>query len=41
MASALDLVDTIVIVILENRSFGHMLGYRCRCKNPVASHEGH
>jgi phospholipase C len=27
MASALDRIDTIVVVILENRSFDHMLGY--------------
>lgn len=27
MASALDLIDTFVIVIMENRSFDHMLGY--------------
>ncbi|MGH7096269.1 MAG: alkaline phosphatase family protein [Stellaceae bacterium] len=27
MASPLDLIDTVVIVILENRSFDHMLGY--------------
>ncbi|HJU20344.1 MAG TPA: alkaline phosphatase family protein [Stellaceae bacterium] len=27
MASPLDLIDTVVVVILENRSFDHMLGY--------------
>jgi phospholipase C len=27
MPSALDLVETIVVVIMENRSFDHMLGY--------------
>ena len=27
MAAELDLIDTIVVVILENRSFDHMLGY--------------
>jgi phospholipase C len=27
MPAPLDLIDTIVIVILENRSFDHMLGY--------------
>ena|SRR6266478_3773891 len=25
--SALDLIDTIVVLIMENRSFDHMLGY--------------
>jgi hypothetical protein len=25
--AGLDLIDTIVVVILENRSFDHMLGY--------------
>ena len=27
MPAGLDLIDTIVVVILENRSFDHMLGY--------------
>lgn len=27
MPSSLDLIDTVVVVILENRSFDHMLGY--------------
>jgi phospholipase C len=27
MASPLDMIDTVVVVILENRSFDHMLGY--------------
>jgi phospholipase C len=27
MASNLDLVDTIIVLIMENRSFDHMLGY--------------
>ena len=27
MALPLDLVDTVVVVIMENRSFDHMLGY--------------
>src|ERR1700736_1145740 len=29
MAAALSAIKTIVIVMLENRSFDHMLGYRC------------
>ena len=42
MPSALELIDTIVVVILENRSFDHMLGYLnlpgpAACRSKVCS----
>jgi len=27
MSTVLDLVDTVVVLMMENRSFDHMLGY--------------